>query len=213
MQLHSHWDTVSRHPHLDGWIYRVAINRAKDYRRSLARAARLVERIGREPVTTSPSEPWRPEFEFVQALRTLPKQQRVAAALYYAADLPLHEVAGSWDLGGSGQEPPASRASRAEGLGGGRMMDKFAQTAPRERMIPDDAWTVVRAQCPARGRRRDRRRTRVACEEGASAFGAVARAAGSASGLAFTAVALVAAVAVGVYTAATRWGTMITSWS
>jgi len=94
MQLHSHWDTVSRHPHLDGWIYRVAINRAKDYRRSLARAARLVERIGREPVTTSPSEPWRPEFEFVQALRTLPKQQRVAAALYYAADLPLHEVAG-----------------------------------------------------------------------------------------------------------------------
>jgi len=94
MPLHSHWDTVSRHPHLDGWIYRVAINRAKDYRRSLARAARLVERIGREPVTTSPSEPWRPEFEFVQALRTLPKQQRVAAALYYAADLPLHEVAG-----------------------------------------------------------------------------------------------------------------------
>ncbi len=93
MQLYTHWDTVSGHPYLEGWMYRVALNRAKDYRRSLARAACLIERIGRQSALVPPPEPWRPELEFLSALRTLPKRQRVAAALHYAAGLPLADVA------------------------------------------------------------------------------------------------------------------------
>jgi RNA polymerase sigma-70 factor (ECF subfamily) len=86
-------DMVSSHPNLPGWIHRVAINRAKDYRRSLARAARLVERLGNSPSVRQPVQPWLPETEFVSVLRGLPQQQRAAAALRYVGDLSVPEVA------------------------------------------------------------------------------------------------------------------------
>ena len=92
LRLYLHWDTVSKHPDLVGWLYRVALNRAKDYRRSLARAARLVERIGSTSIAQDTPR-WEPETEFLSTLRNLPKRQRAAAALHYVGDLSVPEVA------------------------------------------------------------------------------------------------------------------------
>jgi RNA polymerase sigma-70 factor (ECF subfamily) len=93
LRLYVHWDTVSQHPDLVAWLYRVALNRAKDYRRSLARAARLVERLGNNESTAQASRRWEPETEFLSILRSLPKRQRAAAALHYVGDLSVPEVA------------------------------------------------------------------------------------------------------------------------
>ena len=52
----------------------------------MARAARLVERIGSASVAQD-TPPWEPETEFLSTLRNLPKRQRAAAALHYVGDL------------------------------------------------------------------------------------------------------------------------------
>jgi RNA polymerase sigma factor (sigma-70 family) len=93
MQPHHHWEKVADHPNLSGWIYRVAINRARDYRRSLVRAARLVQRLGSSQAVSWPVQAWQPEAEFVSVLRGLPQRQRAAAALRYVGDLTVPEVA------------------------------------------------------------------------------------------------------------------------
>ena len=93
LRLYTHWDQVSKHPDLVAWLYRVALNRASHYRRSLARAARLVERLGNNASGTEASPPWEPETEFLSILRNLPKRQRVATALHYVGDLSVPEVA------------------------------------------------------------------------------------------------------------------------
>jgi len=93
LRLYTHWDTVSKHPDLVAWLYRVALNRAKDYRRSLARAAHLVERLTNDTSSAQPSRQWEPEAEFLSTLRNLPKRQRAATALHYVGDLSVPEVA------------------------------------------------------------------------------------------------------------------------
>ena len=92
LRLYTHWDTVSQHPDLSAWLYRVALNRAKDYRRSLARAAHLIERLGNDSSGAQASPPWEPDAEFLSTLST-PKRQRAAAALHYVGDLSVPEVA------------------------------------------------------------------------------------------------------------------------
>ena len=52
VQLYLHWDEVIGKGDPEPWLYKVAINRGKDYRRGLARAARLFQRL----VDTSGSE-------------------------------------------------------------------------------------------------------------------------------------------------------------
>jgi RNA polymerase sigma factor (sigma-70 family) len=93
VQLHRHWDRVAGHPNLNAWIYAVALNRATDYRRRLARAARLVERLGRNLPENPGLRGWEPDIEFVSVLRGLPKGQRTAAALRYLGDFSVPQVA------------------------------------------------------------------------------------------------------------------------
>jgi RNA polymerase sigma-70 factor (ECF subfamily) len=93
VQLYRHWERVAKHPDLSAWIYRVALNRARDHRRALARVTRLVDRLGRSGSERQPVEPWRPDTEFMDVLRDLPRQQRAAAALHYLGDLSVLEVA------------------------------------------------------------------------------------------------------------------------
>ena len=93
LQLHRHWADVAVHPDLGAWIYRVAVNRAIDHRRHLARVARVVERLGRGLGDSVATTPWEPELDFLAVLRTLPKGQRTAAALRYVGDLSVPQVA------------------------------------------------------------------------------------------------------------------------
>ncbi len=93
VQLCRHWAQVSRHPNPRAWVYRVALNRAADHRRVLARATRLVERLGhRLPEQQSP-DGWEPDLEFVGVLRGLPLRQRKATALRYLGDFSVPQIA------------------------------------------------------------------------------------------------------------------------
>ena len=98
IQLYLHWNEVVRHPNISGWIYKVALNRARDYRRSLARATRLASQLGTSLPAREPVDPWRPDVEFLQVLRNLPKKQRTAAALHHIGDLSVPEVARIMDV-------------------------------------------------------------------------------------------------------------------
>ena len=92
VQLYLHWDDVIQNGQPEPWLYKVAINRGKDYRRGLARAARLFQRL----VDASGSEPGAedcdPRTEFMSVLSGLPTRQRAAAALYYSADFSVADI-------------------------------------------------------------------------------------------------------------------------
>ena len=93
IQLYRHWYDMEEIRDPVAWLYRVAINRSNDYRRRLARSARLLERL----VSTSANDDWAaPDVagtQLVAAFRALPLGQRTAATLYYLADFPVAEVA------------------------------------------------------------------------------------------------------------------------
>jgi len=93
LQLHLHWRDPAMKDRV-AWLYRVAIYKCRDHRRALVRAARLLERIAGAP---EPEEhpAWSVEYEVLEALRTLPRRQRVAASLFYLADLSLEQIAGA----------------------------------------------------------------------------------------------------------------------
>jgi RNA polymerase sigma-70 factor, ECF subfamily len=98
IQLYVHWDEVTRAGKPDAWLYRVAVNRCKDYRRALARASRLLQRLGGAAPRESVSQEWAPRAEFMSVLSHLPARQRIAAALYYDADLSVAEIAKLMDI-------------------------------------------------------------------------------------------------------------------
>ncbi len=93
VQLYLHWDNVTASGNPDAWLYRVAINRCRDYRRKLARGRRLFERLAGSTRPEAAASDWQPRAEFLSIIAGLPRRQRVAAALYYDADLPVAEIA------------------------------------------------------------------------------------------------------------------------
>ncbi len=93
VQLYLHWGKVTASGNPDAWLYRVAINRCHDYRRRLVRGRRLFERLARSTSPEEASSEWQPRAEFLSIIAGLPERQRVAAALYYDADLPVAEIA------------------------------------------------------------------------------------------------------------------------
>jgi RNA polymerase sigma factor (sigma-70 family) len=92
VQLYLHWDEVIRKGEPEPWLYKVAINRGKDYRRGLARAARLFQRLVDTSGSEASSEDCTPPTEFMSVLSGLPTRQRAAAALYYSADFSVAEI-------------------------------------------------------------------------------------------------------------------------
>lgn len=92
LQLHLDWDRVSHYENPVGWIYRVALNRSRDYGR---RSRRLFELGQNQPWTTTDDAGiiWEPERGFFEALKRLPQRQRQAAALHYVAGLSQEETA------------------------------------------------------------------------------------------------------------------------
>lgn len=96
VQLYLNWDKVDEFRDPVAWLYRVGINRCKDYRRFLSRTTRLVERLGSQAKTESGGKDtagWMYDLEFASIFRSLPGRQRTAATLYYLNDLSVQEIA------------------------------------------------------------------------------------------------------------------------
>jgi len=111
-RLHLRWDRFAEDDDRLRWVYRVAINRCKDYRRYMARIARLFE--GQDELVERRVD-WYPEREFMEALKGLPPRQRSAAALHYVAGLSQWEVAATMGISEGAVKSHLYRAREALG--------------------------------------------------------------------------------------------------
>ena len=95
VKAHLHWNKISRYDDPSGWVRRVAINRLRDEHRRARRRRRALQRIRSQP--TSPNDV--PDLdEFARLLAALPRQQRLATALYYVDNLTVAEIAATLDI-------------------------------------------------------------------------------------------------------------------
>ena len=96
VKAHLHWRRIERYDDPVGWIRRVAINRLRDGHRRNTRGARAIERLGsgtREEVVA-----WSDGTDVASLLAELPRQQRLAMALFYVDNLSIAEVADTMKL-------------------------------------------------------------------------------------------------------------------
>ncbi|MCU1501606.1 MAG: polymerase sigma factor, sigma-70 family [Ilumatobacteraceae bacterium] len=94
VKAHLHWRRISRYDDPVGWIRRVAINRLRDDHRRQTRKAHAEQRMSNErPVNLEPTID-----ESAQLLAELPRQQRLAMALYYVDGMSVVEVATAMKL-------------------------------------------------------------------------------------------------------------------
>jgi len=94
------WRKISRYDNPAGWIRHVALNRLRDHFRHSERGRRAVERLGGQTdhVVDGPEPPTEAPDALAGAVAELPKQQRIAVALYYVEQLSVLEVADSMGL-------------------------------------------------------------------------------------------------------------------
>jgi len=98
LKLHLHWPEVREYEDPVAWVYRVGINRCRDYRRSLARASRLFGRLAATAAPEGQLVEWDGRLEAMALLRRLPLKQRTATALFYAADFSVAEIAAAMNI-------------------------------------------------------------------------------------------------------------------
>lgn len=91
LQLHLHWNDPAVKDRI-AWLYRVAINRSRDYRRALWRATKVWQRLS-EGSDGRAVESWSPDHRLIDILRPLPRRQRTAAALFYLVGFSTREIA------------------------------------------------------------------------------------------------------------------------
>jgi RNA polymerase sigma factor (sigma-70 family) len=113
LQLYLHWDEISARQDPAAWLFRVGMNRCKNYRRTLGRAARLVDHMGRSLREDDLAGEWSPEIDFVTAFKNLPNRQRMAVALRYLAGFSTAQIAQAMGIseGAVGSHLHKARAS------------------------------------------------------------------------------------------------------
>jgi RNA polymerase sigma-70 factor (ECF subfamily) len=92
VKAHLHWRRIQHYDDPVGWIRRVAINRLRDDHRRQSRKGVALERLASEPQVESVEQR---EFDsnIQEILAQLPRQQRIAVALFYVDELSIAEVA------------------------------------------------------------------------------------------------------------------------
>ncbi len=85
------WDRLSTYEDPAGWVRRVALNLARDYRRSLWRQGRLLLKMEQHSLVPRGASP--SDERLWEHLAALPVKQRTALALYYLDNLTTREVA------------------------------------------------------------------------------------------------------------------------
>jgi RNA polymerase sigma-70 factor (ECF subfamily) len=112
VQLYLHWDEVGSSAKPEAWLYRVAVNRCKDYRRRMARAGRLVRRLAAASPLETSRDTWEPADDLVKLLCRLPVRQRAAAGLFYQADMSIAEIARTMGISEGAVNSHLNRARR-----------------------------------------------------------------------------------------------------
>lgn len=90
VKAHLHWRRVQRYDDPVGWIRRVAINKLRDESRRQGRKDRAVERLQGE--MRDGEVEWSDGADAAALLAGLPRQQRLAMALFYVEGLSVSEV-------------------------------------------------------------------------------------------------------------------------
>jgi len=96
VKAHLHWRRIQKYDDPVGWIRRVAINRLRDDHRRSGRKERAVDRLKTEARTEAVD--WSDGTDVTTLLAQLPKQQRLAMALFYVNGLSVAEVAGALEI-------------------------------------------------------------------------------------------------------------------
>jgi RNA polymerase sigma-70 factor, ECF subfamily len=97
VKAHLHWRRIQQYDDPVGWIRRVAINRLHDDHRRQTRKRRALVRLAGEPQPES-VEQHGFDSDLPALLAQLPKQQRIAMALFYVDELSITEVAVALDV-------------------------------------------------------------------------------------------------------------------
>jgi RNA polymerase sigma-70 factor (ECF subfamily) len=92
VQAHRHWSRVGRYDEPAAWVRRVAVNRVLNQHRSRRRRDAAAERL------TPPGPAGERDLDVGPAVAALPKQQRMAIALHYLADLSVAQVAAAMEV-------------------------------------------------------------------------------------------------------------------
>ena len=92
LRAYRDWDRVGSYEHQAAWVRRVAANLATSLLRRRLVEARALTRLARRWESTV--DPLQAEYaEFWAAVRTLPRRQAQAVALYYFQDLSVRQTA------------------------------------------------------------------------------------------------------------------------
>lgn len=95
VKAHVRWRRIGRYDDPVGWVRRVAINQLRDEHRRTGRKRRALARLAARVATSE--QPVEPD-EFGRLLAELPRQQRIATALYYVDGMSVAEIAAALDL-------------------------------------------------------------------------------------------------------------------
>ncbi len=95
VRAHQRWAKIGRYDDPAAWVRRVAINQTRDAFRRAERGRRATVRLVRDADAVPPPEP---PAGAADAIAALPRQQRIAMALYYVHQLSVAEVAAAMEL-------------------------------------------------------------------------------------------------------------------
>ncbi len=96
VRAHGRWRSIQHYDDPVGWIRHVALNLVRDDRRRATRRRRALERLA---VVTATATPPPAEPDGIGALLdSLPRQQRIAAALFYVDGLSIAEIASAMEI-------------------------------------------------------------------------------------------------------------------
>jgi RNA polymerase sigma-70 factor (ECF subfamily) len=96
VKAHLHWRRVQRYDDPVGWIRRVAINKLRDEHRRKGRKERAMEQLQLD--ARPEAIDWSTGTDPASLLAELPRQQRLAMALFYVENLSVAEVASALQI-------------------------------------------------------------------------------------------------------------------
>jgi len=96
VKAHLHWRRIEKYDDPVGWIRRVAINKLRDDHRRSGRKEKALSRLHAD--ARPDAVQWSDGTDVAALLAELPRQQRLAMALFYVDGLSVAEVASTLEI-------------------------------------------------------------------------------------------------------------------